>query len=97
MSVIQKWDGVPRLSVLLETPFPGGDAELRRLRRQARLWLGELTICERHPLQWLLVAEIASRLRGVQRLTERQLLKLRGRVILIELRQALRTWVAARK
>lgn len=49
------------LNELLEAPFPGDAEELLHLRRQARQWLGELKVCERSRLQWLLIAENASR------------------------------------
>ncbi len=57
------------LNALLEAPFPGDAEELLHLRRQARQWLGELKVCERSRLQWLLIAENASRLQGVPRLS----------------------------
>jgi len=82
------------LNELLEAPFPGDAEELLHLRRQARQWLGELKVCERSRLQWLLIAENASRLQGVPRLSAWRWLLLRARVTLIEHVQALRTWVS---
>lgn len=74
---------------------PADEDALQHQRRQVRQWLASLKVRERHPLQWLHLAETANRLQGAPRLSAWLWRRLQAQVTLIELRQALQTSVAA--